>query len=425
MHAFGSRRKPIREGWNTMEKHRTTLSVAICLAGALLAPRCGDSGDLDGADMKFRHYFADRELPGSAWGQTAVADLDRDGRPDFITGRSRGEIRWYRMLAANRWEHHGLGEQSPSDVGGAAMDVDGDGWIDFIAGGAWYRNTGQPRTQLFERVVFDGDLTSVHDVMLADVDGDGRPDVLTMSDKNNLRWYRISSDPHQLWEHQDIGPSVHAGIGAGDLDGDGDTDVARSNVWFENADGKGKRWNMHENIPFGNPDSPYPLATHCTVLDMDRDGDSDLVMTENEIRSGRIAWIENVDGRGSSWKRHDMAASDKAPRGAYHSLIVADFDNDGDSDVFTCEMEGIPGDKPPRWFIWENVDGRGREFAERVILDAGLGGHVAVAADFDGDGDLDIVSKLWRARDDNANGGRNHVDFLENQLNPNAGGERR
>ena len=34
----------------------------------------------------------------------------------------------------------------------------------------------------------------------------------------------------------------------------------------------------------------------------------------------------------------------------------------------------------------------------------------------DGDGDLDVCSKLWRPRSDNANEGRNHADFLENQL---------
>ena len=99
---------------------------------------------------------------------------------------------------------------------------------------------------------------------------------------------------------------------------------------------------------------------------------------------------------------------------------MADFDNDGDADVFTCEMEGIAGDKPPRWFVWENTDGKGGRFVERVILDANLGGHEAVAADFDNDGDLDLISKLWRPRKDNANGGRNHVDFLENLVKSNA-----
>jgi hypothetical protein len=117
-----------------------------------------------------------------------------------------------------------------------------------------------------------------------------------------------------------------------------------------------------------------------------------------------------------------LPRNDAATRGAYHSLIVADFDNDGDADVFSCEMEGIPGDRPPRWFLWENADGKGQRFIEHIILDAKLGGHLAVAADVDGDGDLDIVSKLWRPRKDNANQGRNHVDLLEN-LSPVAAGQ--
>ncbi len=79
-------------------------------------------------------------------------------------------------------------------------------------------------------------------------------------------------------------------------------------------------------------------------------------------------------------------------------------------------MEGIPGDRQPRWFIWENVDGKGANFVERVIFDGSLGGHEAVVADVDGDGDLDICSKLWHPRKDNANQGRNHADYLENLL---------
>jgi len=387
----------------------TCVSLVSAMAVVLIWSVDGQSGE-----MKFQHHFVDRELPGDSWGQTAVADLDRDGRLDYITGKSRGQILWYRQVSLTKWERHVLGDNSPSDVGGAVLDVDNDGWVDFVTGGAWYRNTRQPVENLFERIVFDEKLNGVHDVVVADVNGDGRADVLTMSDRNNVRWYRIPEDPRQPWERTDIGASVHAGLAVGDLDKDGDLDVIRSNVWFENTDGKGTRWTMRENIPFGNPNQPFPLATRCVAVDIDGDGDLDLVMTENEIRGGRIGWLENKDGKGLAWELHSLSAGDQSIRGAYHSLIVADFDLDGDWDVFTCEMEGIPGDKQPRWFVWENVDGKGQNWLEHVVLDAGLGGHEALAADFDGDGDLDIMSKLWRPRKDNANEGKNHVDLLKN-----------
>ena len=368
--------------------------VAVLSAALVLSGLSGSATAQ--SHMHFQHHFVDRDLPGSAWAQTAVADLDRDGLPDYITGRSGQEIRWYRMVDADQWVMHPLGEDSPSDVGGAAMDVDGDGWVDFVAGGAWYRNTGEPRRGRFERIPFCDEVKAVHDLVLSDLDGDGRRDLLTMSDKNNLRWYRITDNPREFWQRTDIGPSLHAGVAVGDLDRDGDLDVVRSDTWFENTDGQAQRWVAHPNIPFGNPNPPYPLATRCVALDVDLDEDLDLVMTENEIQAGRIGWLENVDGRGGMWQLHELPASDDAVRGAFHSLIVADFDNDGDADVFTCEMEGIPGVQSPRWFIWENLDGKGQHFAERVILDANLGGHDVVAEDFDRDGDLDLVGKLWR-----------------------------
>jgi hypothetical protein len=382
----------------------------VAIAGVVLVRSAGGV-------LAFQHHYIDRDLPGASYGQTCLVDLDRDGDLDFITGgKAQGNtIFWFEHQAPDKWVRHVLGREHPSDVGGTALDVDGDGWPDHVTGGVWYRNTGQPREEPFERIVFDPGLAAVHDLVAADLDGDGRPDIVSMSDKNNLRWYRIPDDPRQAWQRHDIGAGVHAGVAIGDVDGDGDLDIARSNAWFENADGRGMQWIEHP-VPFGKPAPPYPLATRCVVVDLDKDGDADLVMTENEIRAGRIAWLENVDGRGRQWKAHDLRAGDDAPRGAYHSLAVADFDNDGDPDIFSVEMEAIAGARQPRWYIWENRDGKGQQFVERVIFDGGLGGHEAVVADVDGDGDLDIASKLWRPRRDNANGGRNHADYLENLL---------
>lgn len=387
------------------------IHLILAGAGLLLMPASAP------AQFSFRHHFIDRDLPGDSYGQTSLVDVDGDGDLDFITGGKDANktVYWFEFQSADVWVRHVLGTQHPSDVGGTALDVDGDGRVDHVSGGVWFRSTGRPRAEPFERIVFDGDLSAVHDLVAADLDRDGRRDVITMSDKNNLRWYRIPADARQPWERHDIGGGVHAGVAIGDIDGDGDPDVARSNVWFENADGNALRWVEHP-VPFGNPRPPYPLATRCVVADVNRDGRSDLVMTENEIRAGKIAWLENADGAGANWIVHELPAGDPVPRGAYHSLAVADFDRDGDLDVFTVEMEAIAGDRLPRWYIWENVDGKGAgaTFVERVILDEGLGGHEAVAGDVDGDGDLDFCSKLWRPRKDNANGGRNHADFVEN-----------
>jgi hypothetical protein len=365
--------------------------------------------------FKFRHHYIDRQLPGRSWGQTAVVDVDRDGDLDFITGRSGSDIYWYEYQGPGGWSRHLLGQKSPSDVGGVPLDLDGDKWVEFIAGGAWYRNPRTPRTKPFERYVF-GTVPRVHDILAADINGDAKTDIITMSDQNNVRWYEIPKDPKKPWKRHDIGPSVHAGISAGDIDGDGDLDILRSNVWFENVNGGGLKWAEHPTVPCGGKSGWTANATKSAVCDVNGDGRNDVVLADAEISGAKIVWLENRDGRGRSWKRHELPHRDSDPRGAYHSLAVADFDKDGDLDIFSCEMEWVGGARQPRWFIWENVDGKGAKFVEHVVFDAGLGGHEAVVADIDGDGDLDICSKLWSPRKDNANKGRNHADFLENLL---------
>jgi hypothetical protein len=97
--------------------------------------------------------------------------------------------------------------------------------------------------------------------------------------------------------------------------------------------------------------------------------------------------------------------------GDWHSLNVGDFDRDGDVDVFAAESEWMA--KQARWFIWENVDGKGK-FERRTILE-GLGAHNAVVADMDGDGDLDIANKEFAPAAWNKLAGGQHADFLENK----------
>jgi hypothetical protein len=149
---------------------------------------------------------------------------------------------------------------------------------------------------------------------------------------------------------------------------------------------------------------------------MNRNGVNDIVFIDNEIPGGKIWWMENLDGKGIAWERHDVFTPRPGDprRGAFHSLYVGELDGDGDFDIFTCEMEGVPGEQAPRYYIFENIDGLGGTWKEHVILDVNLGGHAAVVGDVTGNGRSDIIAKPWAPRPDNALDGKIFLLFLEN-----------
>lgn len=368
--------------------------------------------------FRFKHHVIDTDLPDRFYAQTALADMDGDGRLEYVMGRADGELYIYKYHAPDRWTRHLVGTNSPGAVELAVMDVDGDGKLDLVVGGVWYRNSGS-LDKPFERLVYDAAFGQMHDIISADINGDGKLEIVAMSDMHDLRWYRIPSDPAQPWTHTRIAPGVHAGAAVGDLNGDGKLDVVRTDVWYENVKGDGSEWVIHPIGPCTPPPADFHPwftfnATRAWICDMDQDGVQDIVFTDAEIPGGKIWWMENVNGDGLTWIRHEVPNGDSVRRGAYHTLHVGDFDGDGDLDIFACEMEEVSGKGSPRWFIWENVDGKGQQWKEHVILDVNLGGHEAVVGDITGRGRLDIIGKPWFPDCRNALGGKMFVVFLEN-----------
>ncbi len=401
------------------------ISPAACAVPLILA-----AASLGAAELRFRHHFASRDLPteknGSGdYGLTALVDLDRDGDLDFVVGGRLprpSRLYWFEFQGPEKWVEHRAGTDYQSDVGLAVLDVDGDGWKDLVASGVWYRNPRDPRKAEFERRVFDAAGAGAHDIVTADVDGDGRPDIVLMGDERTqlkgLVWYSVPRDPASPWEKHPIGPAIHGAIapaGVADLDGDGDADVVRGDTWFENRDGKGREWSAHEDIPFCRA-GPFGKCVRAWVGDLDGDGKPEVVLSDADIEDSRVAILRRSGGKDGGWSKQELPRS--FTYGSLHSLAVADLNGDRRPEIIADEQEELlpAGRKDPRWVVWENLGGG--QFAERIVLDERLGGHELVAGDVDGDGDIDIVSKPWGVRADNGAGGKMHVDYLENLLKP-------
>jgi len=387
---------------------------------------CSSSASTNAAGFQFRHHFADRDLPArdqttGDYGLTALVDLDRDGDLDFVLGGrpfKPSQLYWFEFQSPGNWLRHLVGTNYLSDVGLAALDVDHDGWTDLVCSGVWYRNPGKPREQSFERIVFDQHAAGAHDILVADIDRDGRADIVMMGDERtelkSLCWYSIPSDPRQPWTRHPIGPPVHGAItpgGVADLDGDGDLDVIRADTWFENKDGLGREWIAHANIPMGRK-GPFGVCVRTAVADLDGDGKLEVIIADADIQDSKVVVLKNADGKGGNWLKTELPQSFRY--GSLHALAVADFNGDGRPDIVSNEQEELlpAGRENPRWILWENTGTN--HWAEHIILDTKLGGHELQVGDVDHDGDIDIVSKAWGPRPWNGNGGRMHVDFLEN-----------
>jgi hypothetical protein len=381
-------------------------------------------------------------LPGTEWGTAgpAVGDFDGDGDLDVaVSRRETATLYWYETRPkGSGWEWVRHTASTPEDpaprkgledsLGSAVLDIDGDGWLDVAVNRVWFANPGSlgrtPEAPWTPHPYPGGR----HDITAADIDGDGRRDLLT-SDSTSVRWYRVGASLAEtvIAEGLELHGST-APRGFGDLDGDGDPDVVTTGHWFENpGEGRGS-WRRHDWPHQPVPKASYGPSMRSWITDLNGDGRPDIVYSDCDTGYGHVYWVENRGGE--RWTRHGL---DDPPgqedTGSFHSLGVADLDLDGDLDIFAGEQEdpdtymvsdGLLPMKPEglreRGVVWENVGtGEAPRFEPRVLHEGRPGWHDTVLVDFDGDGDLDLVSKVW-----NTGGQPYHLDLWLND-NPGCG----
>jgi hypothetical protein len=277
--------------------------------------------------------------------------------------------------------------------------------VDQVSGGTWFRNPGTKKDQ-WER--FENGVIYSYDNIAGDLNSDGYEELVAVSPQEGLFVYFTGTNPEKKWKKFKLDDGVPGGIapnGIGDIDTDGDMDIVRSDVWYDNVNGDGTKWSVHRTLGFVKSQGEFARSARVFVVDMDGDKDMDVIQCESNNPSGSMIWQENKDGKGINWYIHPIATDTKQD---LHSLCVADFDNDGDLDIFSGGGP-MTSELYKRCFIWENSDGKGVQWKQHEVLFK-MECVDAVAGDVDADGDIDICCKTWK--DD-------VVYMLKNTLNDN------
>lgn len=384
--------------------------------------------------IAFKHHVVANPLPSTAWGTGGftLADYDKDGDLD-VTIQCRSDddkVYWYEYRGADSWIQHFVGIGREYQLGATALDVNRDSYTDLVLGHVWFQNPGNLKVEPdseWEEHYYNGDmLHENHDIVTADINQDNIADIVMYNQSSStLRWYNIN-DPYN-WTYTDIASDVdendvHSGIfphGVVDLDNDDYPDAIMPLFWYKNPGvNGGGNWEKREFPYTLILPNPYGKGIRVWSGDMNSDGFNDIIYSDCDVQFSKVYLLINENG-GENWKKEEIPLPDGNVEnsGSFHSLQVADFDNDGDLDIFAGEQEDPnklmkPDSLRERGIIFLNTGTvRNPEFSSIIIHEDNPGWHDALIGDVDGDGDIDIMSKVW-----NADGPNYHLDYWENEL---------
>lgn len=307
--------------------------------------------------------------------QIAVVDVDRDGDPDVAICHSEG-LSWAQNTGLG-WVEHPVVPQV--ELGACfAMDVadfNRDGRVDIavvaqIWGGVVYQE-GVGDTWVLNLIDPDG-IGGYNRLAAADELRDGGVDVFVLSkDASRIKFIENTGERHN-WT-KPTGPvttSVHGlALTVADITGDSIPDVlttGASSLGFTYYVSNGTTWSPTTVLA-----SPAVQVDDIAVGDLDGDGRPDVAVAG----STGLAWSQSVGGTFPSLSAPFAPAATSV-------MALADIDQDGVLDVL--HVEGPAG---LRMFSLH-----GGQWQTRPLGASNTESPVdIVAADFDRDGDLDVV----------------------------------
>src|SRR5437660_899179 len=280
----------------------------------------------------------------------------------------------------------------------AAGDLNGDGRLDLVVANSLANSVavllGNGARTLQTARSFDAGLGSGPIwVLIVDVNGDGRPDILLANQSRNSVGVLLGNGDgsFQPVMNFDTGGDFPESIAVGDFNGDGKLDVAVAHFMTNNV-----------TVLLGNGDGTfqraYVVATFAAdmflipvaVGDMNGDGKLDLVTASVGNVMGAVM-LGNGDG---TFQKPVMMPFIGDPE----SIVIRDFNGDGKMDLAFCN-DDAPDAKVT--VMLGNGDGS-LQPAQRFSVGAAESESLA-AGDFNGDGKIDLVV---------ANAGTNNISVL-------------
>lgn len=277
---------------------------------------------------------------------------------------------------ATQWKKHTINHRSPFEAVGVA-DVNGDGRPDVFCGDSWY--AAPTWTQHKVRNVPPGTNPQYHEDFAdapLDVNGDGKVDIVTCAYfSKTVAWVEQPADPTTPWtEHTiDLPGSMETGYLL-DLYGD------KTPVFIPNVGDKVVFYELTSKSPavaWTKRSLGTQGAGHGSGHgDINGDGRIDLIAP--------TGWYEQPAERTGEWVFHPEFQLGAASI----EIIGHDFDGDGDTDI----AWGM-GHEFGLYWLKQSTDADGTRTWTKEDIDTSFSQvHVLALADFDRDGDLEFVT---------------------------------